>query len=173
MSKNKNNQTNQSLGPQGTQVFELDDVNKMLAAEIAQEQSATASTPALIGISEKVSGERFILGKNKLEVGRRPNSDLVIDDASVSSMHAQIIADGENWKVLNLLSSNGTFVNGEKVSEKLITSGDRVKFANAEYVFTFVDDNVGKNENSYKKLVFMCLLVIALLGGLVYFLFSN
>lgn len=128
-----------AMGPQGTQVFDVDSVNQMLAAEIAESQSADASIPALIGISKSVTGQKFILSKSKLEVGRRPNSDVSIEDNSVSSMHAQIISSEGQWKVLNLLSSNGTFVNGEKVVEKDIFPGDRVAFAGAEFVFTLID----------------------------------
>ena len=123
---------NPSMGPQGTQVFEKNDINKMIADKSANAQSGTATTPALIGVSAKVVGVQIILLKDKLEVGRRPTADIVLQDASVSSMHAQIIKQGEDWKVLNLLSSNGTFVNGEKVSEKFIKSGDRIAFAGAE-----------------------------------------
>ena len=146
---NKNEQDS-AMGPQGTQVFDVDSVNEMIAAEIAESQSANATTPALIGISNNVSGQKVILNKSKMEVGRRPNSDLVINDSSVSAMHAQIIESDGGWKVLNLLSSNGTFVNGEKVAEQMLNRGDRVAFAGAEYVFTYVDDVPTKKKSNGK-----------------------
>ena len=138
--KDNKNKNEASMGPQGTQVFDLDEVNKMVAAEISNSRTSTANIPAFIGLSSSLNGQKFILAKDKLEVGRRPNSDIVLNETSVSSMHAQIIKDGANWKVLNLLSSNGTFVNGEKIVEKIIQLGDRVAFAEAEFVFTLIDE---------------------------------
>jgi len=158
-------------GPQGTQVFELDDVNKMIADKISQSQSSTATTPALIGVSESVSGVQIILTKDKLEVGRRPTSDIVLDEASVSSMHAQLINHEGQWKVLNLLSSNGTFVNGEKVSEKFIVPGDRIAFAGAEFVFTLIDEPMpGKRKSRNFALILVATALVGAFAGLFYFI---
>jgi pSer/pThr/pTyr-binding forkhead associated (FHA) protein len=170
MTNNKNNgQT--PTGPQGTQVFDLDEVNKMVAAEIANSRSSTANTPALVGLSSTLSGQQFILSKNKIEVGRRPNSDIVLNENSVSAMHAQILSDGQSWKVLNLLSSNGTFVNGEKVVEKKINIGDRISFAEAEFVFTLVDEEIERTlESSKLPLILTAAGVIIAFSALYYFI---
>lgn len=158
-------------GPQGTQVFDVDAVNKMIAAEIAESQTTDANIPALTGVSANVSGQRFILDKDKIEVGRRPNSDIVLDVSSVSAMHAQVIRQGEKWKVLNLLSSNGTFVNGEKIVEKEILPGDRVAFAGAEFVFTLIDEpHPRKRSNKNLALVLVATGLVAAFGGLLYFI---
>jgi pSer/pThr/pTyr-binding forkhead associated (FHA) protein len=170
MTNNKNNET-ASTGPQGTQVFDLDEVNKMVADEIANSRSNTANIPALVGLSSSHSGQQFILSKDKIEVGRRPNSDIVLNENSVSAMHAQIIKAGDGWKVLNLLSSNGTFVNGEKVVERIINVGDRIAFAEAEFVFTLVDDETqvtSKSSNSF-PLILIAVGVIAAFSALYFF----
>ena len=170
MTNNKNNE-HASMGPQGTQVFDLDEVNKMVAEEIANSRSSTANTPALIGLSSNLTGQQFVLLKSKIEVGRRPNSDIVLNENSVSAMHAQIIKDGVNWKVLNLLSSNGTFVNGEKVVEKIINIGDRIAFAEAEFVFTLVDEEVIKDAGSNKlPMILAAVGVVAAFSALYYFI---
>lgn len=160
------------VGPQGTQMFDLDDVNKMVAQEIANAYSPEAETPALIGVSPNVSGQQFILSKDKIEVGRRPNSDITLNVSSVSSMHAQIIKQDSQWKLLNLLSSNGTFINGEKVVERIIHKGDRVAFADAEFVFTFIDDPVTEEKSSplIGLLIGASLAVVAIAVGLYYFM---
>jgi len=148
---NKNNGSqpagNIKTGPQGTQVFELDEVNKLIAKEIVESRSDKANMPALIGVSNDVIGQQFILRKSKVEVGRRPNSDIVLSASSVSSMHAQIISDDEGWKVLNLLSSNGTFINGEKTTEGKIREGDMIAFGGSEFVFSLVEDDSPKQAN--------------------------
>lgn len=160
-----------NMGPQGTQVFEVNDVNKMIAEEIASSQSPDADTPALIGISESMLGQQFVFDKDKMEIGRRPNSDIVLNDSSVSSMHAQIIREGDYWKVLNLLSSNGTFVNGEKVSERLLSPGDRIAFAGTEFVFTYIDD-VQPKESQPKGmgLVTAAIALVIAFAAILYFI---
>ena len=141
--KNDNqSRAKKKTGPQGTQVFELDEVNKMIAKEIVASKSDNAHMPALIGVSNDVIGQQFILRKSKTEIGRRPSSDIVLTESSVSSMHAQIVADGDGWKVLNLLSSNGTFVNGKKIVQQPIVEGDMIGFAGSEFVFSLVEDDM-------------------------------
>lgn len=164
-------QDNSNVGPQGTQVFEANDVNEMIAASIIEAQSPDASTPAIIGVSPKVSGTQYILNKEKLEIGRRPNSDIVLDDASVSSMHAQIIKQGEDWQVLNLLSSNGTYVNGEKVVECVLKRGDRVSFAGVEFIFTFVDEVATEKKQSNNLGLMLTLGVVAIAAAAALFHF--
>ncbi len=169
-----NNDNNTPLGPQGTQMFDLSDVNKMIAEEIISSQSENASTPALIGISPNVSGQKFILDKDKLEVGRRPNSDISLNVPSVSSMHAHIIQQEEQWKLLNLLSSNGTYINGEKITEQIINQGDRVSFADAEFVFALVDEKPILPKKSIKQkmdasnIFGLIVLILAFVGILYY-----
>ena len=166
-----NNNNNNSTGPQGTQVFDINDVNKMIAEKITNSQSSVADTPALIGLSDNLQGHQHILSKDKLEIGRRPNSDIVLNESSVSAMHAQIIRVGESWKVLNLLSSNGTFVNGEKVSEKVINIGDRIAFAEAEFVLALVDNpKPKKNADKNMTLIFIVSAFVVGFAGLFYFI---
>ena len=129
------------MGPQGTQVFEVDEINKMVAKEILDSQSPDADMPALIGISNDVVGKQYILRKEKIEIGRRPSSDIMLTESSVSSMHAQLIESEGNWKVLNLLSSNGTYVNGKKVVDQILKQGDMIAFAGSEFVFSMVEDD--------------------------------
>ena len=167
INKNKNEA---QLGPQGTQVFSLDEVNKMIAQQIINSQSSEATIPALIGLSDSLSGKQFIFPKNKFSIGRCSSSDLVLTEASVSSTHAQIIKIDEDWKVLNLLSSNGTFVNGGKVSEKIIVPGDRVAFAEAEFVFTLVEPEIAAEAPSKNYgLVFVAVALLLAFATLFYF----
>ena len=169
-----NEKQTSKTGPQGTQVFELNEVNKMIAKEIVESQPESADTPALIGVSSDVIGQQFTLQKSKIEVGRRPSSDIVLTESSVSSMHAQIIKDHEAWKVLNLLSSNGTFVNGEKVVEKFLNVGDVVGFAGSEFVFALVvDDQPEEDKKPFKHLIPTAIFLASAAAVLIYFLYLN
>ncbi|MDQ7049401.1 MAG: FHA domain-containing protein [Enterobacterales bacterium] len=148
--------TTGKTGPQGTEVFDLDDVNKMIAREIVESRAENANMPALIGVSNDTIGHQFILRNNKIKVGRRASCDIVLTEPSVSSVHAQIIYDRNEWKVFNLLSSNGTFVNTKKVTESTIKMGDLIAFGGSEFVFSMVVDDApddGKNSNNQFALI--------------------
>jgi len=170
MNEQKNDQPTKpgnKMGPQGTQVFELDEVNRMIAKEIVESKSDNANMPALIGVSNDVIGQQYILRKSKVEIGRRPNSDIVLTESSVSSMHAQIVTDGEGWKVLNLLSSNGTFVNGKKVVQQAIVEGDMIGFAGSEFVFSLVEDDMPKQSKESKGNLVIVAVVFAIATALL------
>ncbi|MBV1907867.1 MAG: FHA domain-containing protein [Kangiellaceae bacterium] len=157
-------------GPQGTQVFEVSDINKMIAKEIVDSRSENANMPALIGVSNDVIGQQYILRKDKIEIGRRPNSDIVLTEVSVSSMHAQIIGDDGSWRVLNLLSSNGTFVNGEKVVDRTLEPGDMVAFAGSEFVFSLVEDDESQaGEKSSNGIMIVGIVLAVAIAAMIYF----
>lgn len=57
-----------------------------------------------------------IAGKKELLIGRAASSDLVIGDEFASSMHAKLVLVGEDWVLQDLNSTNGTFLDGKKVT---------------------------------------------------------
>ena len=59
-------------------------------------------------------------------MGRAPACDLPIDDASISRRHARFRVHGDRCRVLDLGGRNGTFVNGELVTEVEVRHGDTV-----------------------------------------------
>lgn len=61
-------------------------------------------------------------------IGRKPDRDLVITDARVSRDHAEITAEGADFVLVDVGSSSGTFVNGEKVKRQKLKFNDRVEF---------------------------------------------
>jgi CRP/FNR family transcriptional regulator, cyclic AMP receptor protein len=61
-------------------------------------------------------------------IGRKPDRDLVITDARVSRDHAEIKADGADFVLVDVGSSSGTFVNGEKIQRHKLKYNDRVEF---------------------------------------------
>ncbi|MEE4245845.1 MAG: FHA domain-containing protein [Kangiellaceae bacterium] len=157
---------NTKVGPQGTQVFDLSEVESLLAEEL-KSQKPEHGSPCLIGVTKPFVGTRFELDKAKLQVGRTPSSDIYIDEPSVSSTHAYINLVGQQWRVTNLLSSNGTFVNGDKVADSDIYPGDKVRFGGVEFVFTLHENKEAKKAPSSVSLaVKVTLLGIVVIAGL-------
>ncbi|MCA9543057.1 MAG: FHA domain-containing protein, partial [Myxococcales bacterium] len=76
-----------------------------------------------------------ILSEATIKVGKLSSSHLRIDDESVSRMHAVIEVGGpESVVLLDLGSSAGTFVNGEKVTKRSLRTGDQLQFGNVVVV---------------------------------------
>lgn len=75
-------------------------------------------------------------GTMELVIGRSPDSDLVVEDPSVSSRHAAIRWDGETAVIVDLGSVNGTYLNGKKLeSYAPLTNGDQLGFGRAHFIF--------------------------------------
>lgn len=132
-------------GPQGTQVFSRDEVSQLI--DEAASEPTSGSRAELTGLSSSVSGQSFALNATRMVVGRASSSDLQLDDASVSSEHARIVRDSAGWRVVNLLSTNGTFVNDRKVSSSALSSGDRIRFGRVEFRFYDPDQAGGAAKN--------------------------
>ena len=93
--------------------------------------------PLLAQLVDDVVVNKIELTPGTLVVGRHPNSDIQIDDATISSRHAQIhIAASEYIEgvievaVEDLGSTNGTFVNEESVTATMVDKGDVIRFGN-------------------------------------------
>lgn len=65
-------------------------------------------------------------------IGRAPRADFVIDAALVSRLHCRLTADAEKLEVVDLSSTNGTFVNGKRIERARVTGGDRLRFGRVE-----------------------------------------
>lgn len=89
--------------------------------------------PISEGILEK---EFFAISSEKasLTVGRSAGNDLIVNHASVSAIHARLeVSSGDQIEVHDLQSSNGTFVNGQQIENRVLEIGDLLKFASAEF----------------------------------------
>lgn len=150
-------------GTQGTRVF--------LRSELPSEavpihETGDGRFPRLVGTGAPLVGRAFVLRRGKTLVGRKESNDIVIPESSVSAMHAWIINDGSQCRVMNMLSTNGTFVNGEKVHEARLEPGDRVRFGNVELLFEGADASAvdrGLLARAGKGLVVVALLISVVL----------
>ncbi|HSE42940.1 MAG TPA: ATP-binding protein [Acidobacteriota bacterium] len=80
----------------------------------------------------------FELKKGSTTLGRAKENDIVILDASLSRVHARIDVNNEGVVLNDLQSSNGTFVNGERISTYILKHGDAIKCG--DVVFQFRED---------------------------------
>jgi pSer/pThr/pTyr-binding forkhead associated (FHA) protein len=81
------------------------------------------------------SGSRFLLDADCTTAGRHPDSDIFLDDVTVSRRHAQFVRAGAGFSVRDIGSLNGTYVNRERIEEILLSGGDEVQIGKYRLVF--------------------------------------
>jgi pSer/pThr/pTyr-binding forkhead associated (FHA) protein len=74
----------------------------------------------------QLQGECLLDDKLEVKVGRASSNDIVIDNAAVSRLHCTLEEVNKRWLVMDANSSNGIFVNGEKVTQHILKHQDRV-----------------------------------------------
>lgn len=125
----------------GTQFFAEASESEAVAAYRAGtlDVPPVGGAPRLVGLSGGVKGKVFELGADgdrTWKIGREAGGvDLVIPDASVSGQHAQLVNEGARWKIVNWMSTNGTFVNGHKGLSTYLKNGDVIRMGSAELAF--------------------------------------
>lgn len=72
------------------------------------------------------AGMSYLLGPGTTTVGRHPESDIFLDDITVSRHHCRFMLDGEGLAVEDSGSTNGTYVNGDRVDRSVLDPGDEV-----------------------------------------------
>jgi len=91
--------------------------------------------PRFIGQSEEFQGSVYELSGSPLTLGRVEGNHIEIGHNSISGSHAELIFDDNDFIVRDLDSTNGTRVNGERISEQKLRKGDVVRFGNIEFIY--------------------------------------
>ena len=96
------------------------------------------TAPSLFVIQGRDQGTRFDLDPEEpaLTLGRDAANTIQLHDTEASRRHAEIRRDGEQYTITDLNSSNGTFVNGRRVPESELRSGDQVQLGRSFLLFT-------------------------------------
>jgi hypothetical protein len=71
------------------------------------------------------AGEVVTLGERPLRIGRKPQNDLVVADEKASGVHAEVVFEGQRHVLRDLGSTNGTLMDGRKITEVVLGSGDQ------------------------------------------------
>jgi pSer/pThr/pTyr-binding forkhead associated (FHA) protein len=78
---------------------------------------------------------RFLLDKETVTAGRHPESDIFLDDITVSRRHAEIRRDANGFTVHDVGSLNGTYLNRERVEDGELVAGDELQIGKFKLVF--------------------------------------
>ncbi|HYG82752.1 MAG TPA: sigma 54-interacting transcriptional regulator [Pyrinomonadaceae bacterium] len=92
--------------------------------------------PRLAAIAGPLKGTNFTLTEEETSIGRESANRICLSDPSVSRRHCLIRREGDLFKVTDLESLNGTFVNDVPVKERYLEHGDRLRLG--DYTFSFL-----------------------------------
>jgi hypothetical protein len=94
-----------------------------------------SDSPVLVVRKGPQPGERFFVDRSRLTVGRDPESDIFLNDMTVSRTHAIIECEANAVTVKDAGSLNGTYVNGEIVESATLVDGDALQIGTFQMVF--------------------------------------
>ncbi|HEV3141539.1 MAG TPA: FHA domain-containing protein, partial [Vicinamibacterales bacterium] len=83
--------------------------------------------------------KEYELGAHALKIGRLPDNTVVIDNPAVSSHHARILHDGGKFIIEDLKSTNGTYINEQRVHRQVLEHGDTVIVGKHKLVYDSSD----------------------------------
>src|SRR5215469_16358741 len=92
-------------------------------------------TPRLIAVSGPLKGSVFPLGEGGVTLGRLESNTVAVPDMAVSRRHCVIRNEGTKFKLIDLKSRNGSYVNSVPVKEHELREGDRIGIGDSQFVF--------------------------------------
>ncbi|WP_300682758.1 FHA domain-containing protein [Nocardioides sp.] len=81
------------------------------------------------------AGSRFLLDQPTVHAGRHPDSEIFLDDVTVSRRHVEFTREGDTYAVTDAGSLNGTYVNRDRIDRVLLKDGDEVQIGKFRLVF--------------------------------------
>jgi pSer/pThr/pTyr-binding forkhead associated (FHA) protein len=110
------------------------------AGEVEEEQAVTLpelaeGTGMLIVKRGPNAGSKFALDADVVTAGRHPDSDIFLDDVTVSRRHAEFVRAPNGYTVRDVGSLNGTYLNRERIDDAQLATGDEVQIGKFKLVF--------------------------------------
>lgn len=135
-------QTSDEVTVETTSVFRADFLSELDAPAQASTESAVSGVEGLPPGSALLvvkrgpnAGSRFLLDQAITSAGRHPDSDIFLDDVTVSRRHAEFRLENNEFNVVDVGSLNGTYVNREPVDSAVLANGDEVQIGKFRLVF--------------------------------------
>ncbi len=123
----------EGTGEPVTATYRIDESGELVPIELGD---VTARGPALvIRAGGGRVGESFPVAGERMSIGRRPDSEVFLDDITVSRDHALLISRGDQWHIDDCGSLNGTYVNRERIDSHRLDDGDELQIG--KYKLTY------------------------------------
>jgi hypothetical protein len=103
--------------------------------EVALEEVVARGPTLVIRAGGGRAGETFVLDGDRVTIGRRPDSDLFLDDVTVSRDHAILVRRGQEYYLDDCGSLNGTYVNRRRIESHRLIDGDELQIGKYKLAF--------------------------------------
>jgi pSer/pThr/pTyr-binding forkhead associated (FHA) protein len=138
--RHRDDDQSEEAAGESTSVFPADFLDELDDASTATTEARIEGLPsgsALLVVKRGPNaGSRFLLDQPVTTAGRHPNSDVFLDDVTVSRRHAEFRLDEDgNCDVADVGSLNGTYVNRQPVDSTVLANGDEVQIGKFRLVF--------------------------------------
>ncbi|MFX0202563.1 MAG: FHA domain-containing protein [Candidatus Hodarchaeota archaeon] len=116
--------------------FSFDDAQPLSGEEMGTVVMPPSISPAWLLIEEWAMPEkRYEIRKKAISIGTTSDNDIVLTDKAVSRHHAKIRIEGKKYFIYDMASTNGTRVNGRKITKKWIKEGDSIEMGHTRMTF--------------------------------------
>ena len=109
-------------------------------APVTDAPAPAAGTAVLVVVRGPNAGSRFLLDRDVTSIGRHPDSDIFLDDVTVSRRHVELRREAGVFVVHDLGSLNGTYVAGERVEQRPLANGDEFQVGRFKMVLVAGND---------------------------------
>ena len=117
-----------------TATYRVGDTGELIPVDL--ESAAEHGSVLVIRSGGGRVGESFPLDRDRMTIGRRPDSDVVLDDVTVSRDHALLVRRGGDLYLDDLGSLNGSYVNRRRIESHRLEDGDELQIG--KYKLTFL-----------------------------------
>jgi len=119
-----------------TATYRIDETGELVPVEIEDVVAQGGGAALVVRAGGGRVGESFALDHDRMTIGRRPDSDVFLDDVTVSRDHALVVRRGEEFHLDDLGSLNGTYVNRRRIESHHLADGDELQVG--KYKLTFL-----------------------------------
>jgi pSer/pThr/pTyr-binding forkhead associated (FHA) protein len=119
-----------------TATYRIDETGELVPVELEDVVAQGGGAALVVRAGGGRVGESFPLDHDRMTIGRRPDSDVFLDDVTVSRDHALIVRRGDEFHLDDLGSLNGTYVNRRRIESHHLADGDELQVG--KYKLTFL-----------------------------------
>ena len=113
----------------------VDEAEESDQDHLAEREGFAESTGLLVVDEGPKGGSRYALKGDLITAGRHPESDIFLDDVTVSRRHVEISNDGGVYRAKDVGSLNGTYINKELVDDRELADGDELQIGAFKLIF--------------------------------------
>ena len=119
----------------GAELPEPEEVTTGVFQQVGVDVAGPGEVGQLIVTRGSMASARFALGDDLTTIGRHPDSDIILDDVTVSRRHAEVRREEGQYLLSDVGSLNGTYLDNERIESAMLREGAQVQIGKFHMVF--------------------------------------